>query len=146
MLCLWLNWGKVETRIFYQTIQQQLTTWPQCVWWLYTVCLILGFFYTITLQHITYMYKHVLCRNFKAYCEKKHTAWVIVTILCKLLGNYISIRQPTFMIARDGDIFIPTLDESRGYIGSSCPFVRSSVRHTFGFRIIINVPLNQFFF
>ena len=37
-------------------------------------------------------------------------------------------------------IVIPLLDKSRGYIG-----VRSSVHHTFGFRIIIKVPLNQIF-
>ena len=37
-------------------------------------------------------------------------------------------------------IFIPPLDESQGYIG-----ILMSVRHTFGFRIIIKVPLNQIF-
>ena len=58
----------------------------------------------MTLQHITHI--HGFRRNYKAYCEKKTTASVIVTILCKLPGNYISIRQPTFMIARDGDNFV----------------------------------------
>jgi hypothetical protein len=37
-------------------------------------------------------------------------------------------------------IFIPPLDESREYIG-----ILMSVRHTFGFRIIIKVRLNQIF-
>ena len=37
-------------------------------------------------------------------------------------------------------IFISPLDESRGYIG-----ILMSIRHTFGFRIIIKVPLNQIF-
>ena len=41
-------------------------------------------------------------------------------------------------------LFIPLLDESRGYIGILMS-VRSPVRHTFGFRIIIKVPLNQIF-
>jgi hypothetical protein len=35
---------------------------------------------------------------------------------------------------------IPPLDESWGYIG-----ILMSVRHTFGFRIIIKIPLNQIF-
>ena len=37
-------------------------------------------------------------------------------------------------------LFIPPLDESQEYIG-----ILMSVRHTFGFRIIIKVPLNQIF-
>jgi hypothetical protein len=41
-------------------------------------------------------------------------------------------------------IVISQVDESRGYIGILMS-VRSSVRHTFGFRIIIKVPLNQVF-
>jgi hypothetical protein len=37
-------------------------------------------------------------------------------------------------------LFIPPLDESQEYIG-----ILMSVHHTFGFRIIIKVPLNQIF-
>ena len=42
----------------------------------------------------------------------------------------------------------PPLDESRGYIGILMfvrQFVRSSIRHTFRFRIIIKVALNKIF-
>ena len=96
---LWLNCRKVETSIFYQNIQQQLTNWPQHFVGASTVCFILCFFYTMTLQHIINMFfvettKHI---------AKINNTWVIVTILCKLPGNYVSIRQPTFMIARDDD-------------------------------------------
>ena len=41
-------------------------------------------------------------------------------------------------------IIIPLLDESQGYIGILMS-VRPSIRHTFGFGIIIKVPLSQIF-
>ena len=51
----------------------------------------------------------------------------------------VTIRKPNLHF-RLYHFIIPPLDESRGYIG-----ILMSVRHTFGFRIIIKVPLNQIF-
>jgi hypothetical protein len=43
------------------------------------------------------------------------------------------------------EFFIPLLDESRGGGGGGYIGILMSVRHTFGIRILIKVPLNQIF-
>jgi hypothetical protein len=53
----------------------------------------------------------------KHIAKTNTTCWVIVIILCKLPGSYISIRQPTFMIARDGD-------NCFGYICNTCNSIK----------------------
>jgi hypothetical protein len=62
------------------------------------------------------------------------------TSLCYVLLFKCRFYQFSFLNSHISTIFILLLDESLGYIG-----ILMSVLHTFGFRIIIKVPLSQIF-
>jgi hypothetical protein len=62
----------------------------------------------------------------------------ITGILFKVALHTITLTTLFFIVLCT--VFIPPIDDSRRYKG-----ILMSVRHTFGFRIIIKVPINQIF-